>query len=65
MEVLIIVNGIGKRYNIEKPKQCSNKEMREWIFSQLEQQPLKFGNSLRDYVLGRIKYICYIKSKPK
>jgi len=63
MELLIIVDGIGKRYDIEKPQQCSDREMVEWIFAQLEQRPLEVGNRLEGHILGEINYICNIKQK--
>lgn len=63
MEVLIIVNGKGKRYEINKPVKCSDKDMINWLFAELEQIPLKKGNILEGRILGKLDYICELKCR--
>lgn len=63
MELLIIVNGKGKRYEIKKPVKCSDKDMTDWLFVELEESTLKHGNKLQGQVLGELNYICDLKCK--
>ena len=61
MEVLIIVNGKGKRYEVHKPPGCSDRDLQDWLVSELEQSKLKQGNKLKDENLGELNYICNLK----
>ena len=61
MEVIIIVNGIGKRYEVEKPKKCSDRDFEDFLFSELEQSDIKQGNKMIGFNLGKLDYICHLK----
>ena len=62
MEVIIIVNGIGKRYEVYPPEGCSDKECEEWLFAELEQSELGIGNKLRNCNLDKLNFICNLKT---
>jgi len=63
MEILILINGKGKRYTVDKPINCSDKDMIEWLYSELEEREIKQGNRLEGFILGRLRYICDLKRK--
>lgn len=63
MEIIIIINGVGRRFDVEKPIECSDTEMQEWVFAELTNSELDKNNSLFDYSLGEITYICELSKK--
>ena len=61
MEIIIIINGTGKRYDVEQSDGVSDTDFENWLFSELEQSELKPGNKMGDASLGKLKYICDLK----
>ena len=54
MEILIIVNGAGKRFKVEKPIECSELDMTDWIFSELQEKEVTQGNRLKGFIMGKL-----------
>ena len=63
MELIIIINKTGKRYEIEEPTQCTKREMEEWIFAELEGSIPNKNNRLKNFILNKLTYISNLKMK--
>lgn len=63
MESLVLINGKGKRFKVDKPIECSDSDMTDWIFSQMQEKETTQGNRLKNYVMGKLNYIKDLKCK--
>jgi len=61
MEVIILIDDECRKYEFNEPKDVSKDDVKEWLFSELEQSQLTRLNPLYFQNLGKLKFIKHLK----